>query len=345
VEGETELLMEPGHLHRGGRLAPVTAWLGLATLLLTAWAGIAIEAERAPVSKGPPTVTTGADGAIVALTMIVRTATSEYFALTYWSDGLRVKGFLGWPRHGNRLPAVIFNRGGNGEFGELWAQQLIPFVEAGYVAVGSQYRGNCGGEGYEEFGGADVDDVLNLVTLLLNLPEVDPQRIAMFGGSRGGMMTYLALKQETLRGSHHIKVAATVGGLADITRSLWEQTGLMPTLVALIGKGPIEAPNEYQDRSAVLWPDLINAPLLILHGEDDVQVPVEQSMQLADLLAKAGKMVKLVTYPADDHGLSAHRAGYPDVLTWFDHYLGKPGEDLSFETHEHAMREVSRTWP
>ncbi|HVN33051.1 MAG TPA: prolyl oligopeptidase family serine peptidase, partial [Thermoanaerobaculaceae bacterium] len=173
----------------------------------------------------------------------------------------------------------------------------------------------------------------------------DPKRIGMMGGSRGGMMTYLALKRESLGGTHDIKVAATVGGMADVTRTMWEKPGMMLVLPALIGKGPNEAPEAYRERSAVFWPDLINAPLLILHGEDDGSVPVEQSQQLADLLSAAGKTVKLITYPGDDHGLSAHHAGYPEALAWFQQYLGKPGEDHSFQAHEQAMREVSKGWP
>ena len=287
----------------------------------------------------------GANGAIASLELIVRTAHSGYYALTYWSDGLRVKGFLGRPTEGTALPAIIFNRGGHGEFGELWGQQLIPFVEAGFMAVGSQYRGACGSEGSDEFGGADVDDVLNLFPLLKGLPYVDPKRIGMMGWSRGGMMTYLALKQESLNGTHDIKAAVTVGGMADVTRTMWEEPGMMLVLPALIGKGPNEAPEAYRDRSAVFWPDLINAPLLILHGEGDESVPVEQSQQLADLLAQAGKTVRLITFPEDDHGLSAHHAGYPEALAWFHQYLRKPGEDHSFQAHEQAMKEVSKAWP
>jgi dipeptidyl aminopeptidase/acylaminoacyl peptidase len=298
-----------------------------------------------PTPRAETAPTPGPNGAIASLDLIIRTAHSEYFALTYWSDGLRVKGFLGRPTEGAGLPAVIFNRGGHGEFGELWGQQLIAFVEAGFVAVASQYRGACGSEGSDEFGGADVDDVLNLIPLLKGLPYVDPEQIGMMGWSRGGMMTYLALKQESLNGTHDIKAAVTVGGMADVTRTMWEKPGMMLVLPALIGKGPNEAPEAYRDRSAVFWPDLINAPLLILHGEDDGSVPVEQSQQLAELLAQAGKIVKLVTYPGDDHGLSAHHAGYPETLAWFQQFLGKPGEDHSFPAHERAMREVSKAWP
>jgi dipeptidyl aminopeptidase/acylaminoacyl peptidase len=298
-----------------------------------------------PTSRAEATPTPGPNGAILSLDRILRTANSEYYALTYWSDGLRVKGFLGRPTEGTGLPAIIFNRGGHGDFGELWGQQLIAHVEAGFVAVGSQYRGACGSEGFDEFGGADVDDVLNLIALLKGLPYVDPKRIGMMGWSRGGMMTYLALKQESLNGTHDIKAAVTVGGMADVTRTMWEKPGMMLVLPALIGKGPNEAPDAYRDRSAVFWPDLINAPLLILHGEGDESVPVEQSQQLADLLSAAGKTVKLVTYPGDDHGLSAHHAGYPEALAWFQQFLGKPGEDHSFQAHEQRMREVSKAWP
>jgi len=48
---------------------------------------------------------------------------------------------------------------------------MVPYVEAGYVTVGSQYRGGGGSEGTDAFGGADVEDVLNLVALLKRLPR------------------------------------------------------------------------------------------------------------------------------------------------------------------------------
>ena len=80
--------------------------------------------------------------------------------ITYLSDGLKVKGYLAAPKNGSKLPCVIYNRGGNREFGaldDLRAARLLGHIASwGYVAVGSQYRGNAGGEGMEEFGGKDV---------------------------------------------------------------------------------------------------------------------------------------------------------------------------------------------
>jgi len=51
-----------------------------------------------------------------------------------------------------------------------------------------------GGEGKEEHGGKDLNDVFNLIPLLSHLPNANTLRIGLYGESRGGMMTYLALK-------------------------------------------------------------------------------------------------------------------------------------------------------
>ena len=124
-------------------------------------------------------------------------------SITYVSDGLKVKGYLVAPKEGGKLPCVIYNRGGNREFG-AWtdrgaALQLGRIAAWGYLVIASQYRGNAGGEGVEEFGGRDVNDVLNLLTLLASQPRADTARVGMYGWSRGGMMTYLALARTERR--------------------------------------------------------------------------------------------------------------------------------------------------
>jgi dipeptidyl aminopeptidase/acylaminoacyl peptidase len=112
-----------------------------------------------------------------------------------------VKGYLAVPKRGDRLPCLIFNRGGNRGFGALTdgyaAMVLGKLATWGYVVAASQYRGNAGGEGREEFGGADLQDVLHLIPLLESLPQADTSRLGMYGWSRGGLMTYLALTKTT----------------------------------------------------------------------------------------------------------------------------------------------------
>ncbi|MGB3076412.1 MAG: CocE/NonD family hydrolase, partial [Chitinophagales bacterium] len=138
----------------------------------------------------------------------------DFFSITYLSDGLKVKGYLAVPKKAGKYPAIIYNRGGNREFGALTDGQLIRFLALtagwGYVCIASQYRGNGGSEGKEEFGGKEVNDILNLIPCLSAIDKADTSRIGMWGWSRGGMMTYLALTK-----TNKIKAAIVGSGMAD----------------------------------------------------------------------------------------------------------------------------------
>ncbi len=284
----------------------------------------------------------GEDGSVAHSEVITETEGTVYCELTYWSDGLRVKGLLGYPKGAGPYPAVIFNRGGNRDVGALGGWELIPFVESGYVAAGSQYRGTLGGEGQEEFGGAEVNDVLNLILLLKSLTIVDPERIGIVGMSRGGMETYVALRRDLEDGIQDLKVAAVVSGVADMF--MWSEERpdvLRGVMIPLIGATPQERPDLYEARSATYWPELIDAPLLIQHGEEDDRVSVGQARKLAQALLEAGKTVELIIYPGEDHALSNHNKGFPEMLAWFQKYLERPGEDLSLKSHRESIRVVA----
>lgn len=314
--------------------------LCLVGLLLAPSAGAAQTATPVP----SPTPNARADGTLESARLLLDTGTTAYYTITYWSDGLRVTGYLGKPKGRGPFPAVIYNRGGYGGTGALIGAEIVPFVEAGFVAAASQYRGNVGGEGREDFGGADVHDVTNLLAAVARLPYVDPDRIGMMGGSRGGMMTYLALKQDALDGTARIKAAVTVGGIADLFA--WgQQQGYVVGQVygPLIGTTPAADPAPFEARSAVYWPELINAPLLLLHGEADTTVSVQQSRTLAEKLLAAGKTVELRTFPGGDHPLTRFHSGYHDALDWFARHIGTPGADHSFAAHEQAIANIA-TW-
>jgi dipeptidyl aminopeptidase/acylaminoacyl peptidase len=288
-----------------------------------------------------PTLNARVDGTIDSLTLLHDTPNSVYYELSYWSDGLRITGYLGYPKTRGPHPAVVYNRGGNRDTGALSGIEIVPLVEAGYVAAASNYRGSAGGEGQEEFGGADVDDVINLVILLQQLPNVDPDRIGMVGGSRGGMMTYIALKRDA---AGIIRAAATVGGISDLFAWAQQRPDVVASVyVPLIGVSPSANPQPYEDRSAIYWPDQIRVPLLLLYGDADHEVSPQQSITLAADLAAAGQPVQILAYPGGDHSLSNYQGGYPAVLDWFALYLGGDGVDRSYRTHEQAISDVG-TW-
>ena len=243
--------------------------------------------------------------------------------IRYMSDGLKVVGYIWRPRESARtkLPVVIFNRGGNRERSQLtpWmAGGFYDFVVNGFVVIASQYRGVDGGEGSEEYGGADVHDVRNLLLVARSLDIVDMRNVFVFGNSRGGMMTYLALKHGL-----QVNAAAVVSGVTDLFGNAADHpelvTSIYEPLIPDFGNRRAEA---MEERSAVRWADKINVPLLILHGTADAQVSATRALEFAQQLQALGKTYELVMYANDGHGLPMSRQDSDRrVIDWFRRHL------------------------
>ncbi|MFO7447692.1 MAG: prolyl oligopeptidase family serine peptidase, partial [Ignavibacteriaceae bacterium] len=137
--------------------------------------------------------------------------------ITYLSDGLKVKGYIAYPKNtqSEKLPCIIWNRGGyqnKGAIDHFTARGIFGNLASwGYVVFASQYRGNDGGEGKEEIGGNDVNDILNLIPLADEFSFADKNSWGIEGWSRGGMMTYL-----TLLKNPNFKCAVLTGAISNI---------------------------------------------------------------------------------------------------------------------------------
>lgn len=255
-------------------------------------------------------------------------------AITYLSDGLKVKGYLAVPKEGEKLPCVIFNRGGNREFGALSdvqaARILAPLAAGGYLVVASQYRGTAGGEGREEFGGAEIADILNLFPLLDALPRADGSRIGMYGWSRGGMMTYSVLaKTERL-------VAAVIGSGVTDSFDLIQRRPEMETEVyaELIPDYAKTKEASLRARSAIFWPEKLakTTPILLLHGSADWRVHPTQALRMATALYENQHPFRFVFFEGGDHGLSEHREEVDRLVEdWLGRYVRdrQPWPDLT----------------
>lgn len=241
------------------------------------------------------------------------------FSIRYRSDDCEVEGFAAFPGEGEGpWPGLIFNRGGNREFGALRPGTICPYAQRGYAVFASQYRGNCGGTGREEFGGRDVNDVIRLIDIALEMPCVRPEGVYMVGHSRGGMMTYLACARDS-----RIRAAAICAGLADAfimyDRFHDGEYDMRQDCQELIGGAPYEMPEAYQRRSAVCWADRIIPPVLILQGTDDWRVIPGQAYEMDRALTAAGKEHKLIVYPGADHSLKG-TSRMEDIMSWFAKY-------------------------
>ena len=257
---------------------------------------------------------------------------SEIF---YLSDGLKVKGFYIRPKRGGPHPCVIYNRGGNREFGAIVgktvASLLCRIASWGYIVVASQYRGNDGGEGREEFGGADINDVLNLFQLLDKDPQADSSRIGMYGGSRGGMMTCLALAK-----TDRVKAAVIRCGASDLTDWKEDRSDMVEVYRDLIPGFDEDPEGTLVARSAVYWPERLckTTPILIMHGTADWRVNPKSSLKLAEGLLKTRHPFRLVLLEGADHALSEFLEERNRLTKdWLDRYV-KNGEPLpNLEPH------------
>ncbi|MCB1185000.1 prolyl oligopeptidase family serine peptidase, partial [bacterium] len=252
--------------------------------------------------------------------------------LVYASGGYEVEAYLAAPAEpaGAPLPCIVYNRGGNRDFGGLTPVRMAflagALLRRGYVVVASNYRGNgehgaalypperrcaegdgIGGAGREEFGGADVDDVLALIPLVESLPEVDAERLGLFGWSRGGMMTYLALRR-----TDRFRAAVVGAGVADLRGMGDERPEMIEHVYAELIPGwddPARREKELADRSAVLWADQLpeSTPILILHGTGDWRVMPRQALEMGTALLAARRPYRLMMFEGGDHGLSEYR--------------------------------------
>lgn len=249
--------------------------------------------------------------------------------IIYQSDGLKIKGFVAQPVKPAKYQAIIYCRGGNREFGSLNAFELFYMQQMAawcYVVIASQNRGCCGSEGADEFGGNDIHDVLNLLPALAQLPNADTSKIGIHGWSRGGMMTYLAMKQ-----SKRFKAAVVGAGAANLYNNITMRKDSFEHYVyaQLMPDYYKNKDRELRKRSVVYWADSLckTTPLLLMHGSADWRVTPEESLEVVNKLYAVKHPLKFIFYPGGDHGLREYRADTDaEVKKWFDDYLknGKP---------------------
>lgn len=206
--------------------------------------------------------------------------------ITYLSDGLRVKGYLARPLNPGRYPVLIWNRGGFGDDGaitELTAHLILgSTADWGYVVLGTQYRGNMDSEGEEDWAGEDVRDAQKLIEVAEEIPQADTERIAVEGASRGGMTTY-----RMLRDDHRFRCGIVHAGLADIPQLCEERPRFRNFMSERLRQLSEEERRErLRQVSAVHFADRFSPdiPLLVMHGDKDHTVPIDQSESLVEKL-------------------------------------------------------------
>lgn len=271
-----------------------------------------------------------ANGDILERTAIATAPEALFVAerIVYESDGLRIAGFLAYPRTAPagaiRLPCVLWNRGGNRDFGAITVEFFLRRAERitgwGYVLFASNYRGAPGSEGKDEFGGADVADVVNAIQVFDQLAFADRDRIGMWGHSRGGMMTYLALTK-----TERIRAAVIGAGVADLERWIAQRPEIESDVAAqTVPDWTPQRAKAIANRSAVRFLDRLptNVPILLVHGTADKRVDPRDSMDMAQGLFATRRPFRLLMIEGADHFISERVDDYNlAARDWLDRFV------------------------
>ncbi len=154
------------------------------------------------------------------------------------------------------------------------------------------FRGSTGyGEHFrnsnvEDSGGGEIDDIAASVRYVVEAGIADPTRVAIGGGSHGGTVVANAVARLPST------FAAGIEMFGVVDRALFFQHTNRNSAIRWeykMGGTPEEKPAVYRKADVLLEVDQIRTPLLILHGEDDPQVPPQESQQFVAALQAAGK--------------------------------------------------------
>ena len=239
------------------------------------------------------------------------------YQFNYLSDGLKIEGYLCIPLSAEKTQkpskCVMFNHGGNRQFGKLENNSLAPICAVcDRIVVASQFRGCGASEGEDHFGGDDLNDVIKLIDLCENtFSFIDMDDFCVIGASRGGVMTYPAARKDS-----RIKRIIALSAVCDLFETYEVRDDMKTVLKETIGCTPEEKPEEYEKRSAVYWADEIKIPVLMFHAKQDKQVPYSQAENLYAKL-KDSTDCTFITYEDDSHS-DVKPEDYQTIRDWLN---------------------------
>jgi dipeptidyl aminopeptidase/acylaminoacyl peptidase len=233
-------------------------------------------------------------------------------------SGVTLGGILFRPASTSKLlPAIIVLHG--------WARPGVPgaarvegtarrLSEQGYVALALSMRGWPPSSGWDDCGTRQPDDVAKAADWLATLPGVNAGSIGVLGFSLGGQVALLSGTR-----SDRIKAIVAYFPITDVQR--WGDTtnnaGIRYFYVPLVcGTGYSNSPVHVAEQ--------IHAPVLLIHGDRDAEVPTEQSFGMRDALQKANRQVELLIIAGGDHGFKGEQdeQAWSSATKFFKTHLG-----------------------
>jgi len=246
------------------------------------------------------------------------------------ADGLEIPCQLFIPKDakpGDKRPGLVYTHGGpirqmllGWHYMEFYSEAYginQYFANKGYVVISINYRSGIGyGRSFRNApktgmrGASEYQDIIAGAEYLQNRPEVDPERIGKWGLSYGGLLTAMALA----RNSDIFKVGVDMAGVHD-----WSQ----------MGWGRLNENQRKLARSSSPVADVKNwtSPVLFIHGDDDRNVPFQQTTDIVQKLRARGDVhIELMIAPDEPHEFLLFKnrmEAYNRTFEFINRYIGK----------------------
>ncbi len=261
----------------------------------------------------------------------VATIRAHYFEAR---DGLTIPTLITYPvgteNALNKLPAIVMPHGGPASYDTIsfdWMAQY--FANRGYVVIQPQFRGSTGfgreftRKGHGEWGRKMQDDLTDAVLHFAEMNIIDKEKVCIVGWSYGG---YAALAGSVFTPDLY-QCVVSINGVSDLEEMIETEEkdhGRNHWVVSYWNK--IIANEKLDDDffdsiSPVNFADNVTAPVLLIHGDEDTVVPLEQSEDMADALEDAGKQVQFVEIEGEGHSISNNNANRLILLKAIDQFV------------------------
>ncbi len=252
------------------------------------------------------------------------------------ADGMKIHAQLFLPRgnpSGLKHPAAIFFHGGSrrqmllgwhymGYYHNTYAFNQY-LAHRGYVVLSVNYRSGIGygmefreALNYGATGASEFNDVLGAGLYLRSRPDVDPDRIGLWGGSYGGYLTAMGLA----RASGLFSAGVDIHGVHD-----WNQviSNFVPSYDPVNRQEMAKLAYESSPMASIAtW----RSPVLLIHGDDDRNVPFSESVDLVEQLRNRGVVLEQLIFPDEVHSFLTHAhwlQAFEAAVDFFDRHLKK----------------------
>ncbi len=218
--------------------------------------------------------------------------------VTYESGGVELEGLIFKPNQSGKLPGVIFIHGYDGN---CWSSSLTGYFlsKSGFaVFLPSQMGYGLSGGKPDYVGPKTVEGIIDGISSFLNESFVDKDQVGIWGISRGATATALIATKKPA----FFKAAVFQSGAYEMKKNY--ETTKIEGIRDNIEKEAGTTDTAFQERSPVYAMENVKFPVLILHGEKDENISVEQAQLLDEELNRLGKVHETIIIPEAPHFIS-----------------------------------------